>query len=65
MTDINCPKCERIWPEDCEQGLSVKLYEECVVCKFSDMGKGSGDGTQEELTELSTIAISNRIKPSN
>jgi len=44
-----CPKCRREWQYDSEQGRSIKLYGECVVCKFTPQGEGSNNGTKEEL----------------
>ena len=50
--NIECPKCFRCWPVDCEQAISVEMYGECVVCKFTPQGKGSNDGTPEQLHEV-------------
>lgn len=56
MMQVKCPCCERLWPEGCEQAISIDLFNECVVCKFTPSGKGSNDGTQEELDIVSEKA---------
>ena len=47
-----CPSCEKEWPLNCEQSISIELYQECVGCHFTPMGKGSNSGTAEELEKI-------------
>ena len=37
---------------DVKQAISIDLFNECVVCKFTPGGKGSNDGTKEDLEAL-------------
>lgn len=54
---INCPECDREWPKSSEQGVSINLYDECVVCKFTPLGKGSNNGTNEEFEAVIVKAL--------
>ena len=53
---VICPKCDRQWEKISEQGVSVQWHDECVICKFTPQGKGSNDGTKEELILASNEA---------
>ncbi len=50
---MECQKCKKRWPEDCEQSISIELYGECFGCKFSPRHPGSSDGTEAEADEIS------------
>jgi len=50
-----CPKCERSWPEDCEQSICIEVYSECQVCRFTPKGRGSQAGTADELIGIVDI----------
>lgn len=32
LNTVDCPKCERRWDKDSEQGIAVDFYGECIVC---------------------------------
>ena len=58
-----CPKCERKWPEPCEQTACITLYGECIACRFipiasQEIPVGSASGTNEEMYELQELAKS-------
>jgi hypothetical protein len=36
ITQIECPKCKREWPIDCEQGRAVILRKKCICCIAND-----------------------------
>ena len=44
-----CQKCNKEWPDDCEQAISIEWHGECVGCKFTPKDIGSSDGTVSEL----------------
>jgi len=50
---LSCPVCFRDWPEDCEQAISIEMYGECCVCKFTPRGEGINNGTTEQLHSIS------------
>jgi hypothetical protein len=57
---VICPKCKREWQKTSEQGVSVEWHDECVVCKFTPQGKGSNDGTKEELDLVASESMKRR-----
>ena len=60
--EMQCPKCNKIWPADCEQTLCIERHGECIGCRFVPAGEnnqfGSGSGTEAEFDAL-------RILPAN
>ena len=52
-----CPCCSRVWPVGCEQGISIEYYAECIVCKFTPVGPGSGDGEKWQLNSIAEEAV--------
>lgn len=64
---MKCPKCEREWPDECQQAECVRRYGECIVCRFLPRGTrnqhGSGSGTQSELDALPTFFGVDMAKP--
>lgn len=57
---VRCPKCDRQWNGASEQAVSVDLHGECVVCKFTPQGKGSNNGTKEELRLIADESVKRR-----
>ena len=51
-----CPCCSKSWPVGCEQGISIEYYAECIGCKFTPVGHGSGDGEQWQLNSIAEEA---------
>jgi hypothetical protein len=64
---MKCPKCERKWPDECQQAECVRRYGECIVCRFLPRGTrnqhGSGSGTQSELDALPKFFGVDMAKP--
>ena len=54
---IGCKKCTRLWQVNSEQAISIEKHGECIVCKFTPQGKGSNNGTKEQLNEISAEYI--------
>jgi len=50
-----CPSCEKEWPADCEQGVSIEWHDECFACWFTP--RGSNKGTIEEAKAIQTEAV--------
>ena len=49
---VKCPKCGREWEPPCKQTVCIKLYGECMPCRFVPRPtnvSGSGEGTLSEL----------------
>ena len=57
MSEIECPKCGRQWEQWSEQAVSIDWHGECVVCRFTPIGKGTNEGTKSELDEISKESI--------
>lgn len=55
---MKCPKCEREWPDECQQAECVRRHGECICCRFLPRGAknlhGSGAGTDAEFTALNS-----------
>lgn len=55
---MKCPKCEREWPDDCEQAECVRRHGECICCRFLPRGPknphGSASGTDAEFAALNS-----------
>lgn len=47
-----CPKCDKKWPDNCEQSVSIEWHDECVGCRFTNRDIGSGEGTVPELDAI-------------
>jgi len=52
-----CPICNRCWRANCEQGISIEFFGECVVCRFTPQGKGSNSGTPDELLKVADVQV--------
>lgn len=57
---MKCPKCEREWPDECQQAECVQRHGECICCRFLPRGprnlRGSASGTDAEFDALSSAA---------
>jgi hypothetical protein len=51
---IGCKKCTRLWQVDSEQAISIEMFDECIVCKFTPRGEGLNDGTKEQLDKITS-----------
>lgn len=55
---MKCPCCKREWIDNCEQAISIELFDECMVCKFIPGKPGSGNGTSYDVDKISEIRMS-------
>ena len=55
--EIECQKCNRHWHQSSEQAVCVDWHGECVVCRFTPIGKGTNEGTKAELDEIAKESI--------
>jgi hypothetical protein len=56
-----CPCCLSEWGDTTEQGVSIERYKECICCKFTPIGKGSGDGEIWQLNAVAEEAFKRRV----
>lgn len=56
---VSCPNCSRDWVWQSEQAVCIDLYEECIVCRFTE--SGSCVGTYKELQEIGDLADDRKI----
>lgn len=59
---LECDFCERKWPMDSEQAISIEMFGQCIVCKFTPIGRGSNDGTNEQLQNVSDEYLIRLVK---
>ena len=60
LGSVICPTCARQWQKTSEQGVSIELYDQCVVCKFTPQGNGSNDGSRKELDLVASESLRRR-----
>lgn len=51
---IRCETCKRLWQVDSEQAISIEMFDECIVCKFTPLGEGLNDGTKEQFDKITS-----------
>jgi hypothetical protein len=49
---VTCPHCRQSWKRHCDQHASIELFGECIPCRFMPDGKGTREGTQDDIAAI-------------